>query len=113
MTACTLAPARLLLLGVFALACTKEDRSPPLGPSFSLDADPTLTGAVLGPDGSNVCNTLDPLLGPSARMVVRPINPATGSFAGFQPLFCDANAFSFSLAPGNYLLRTQLPTGIR
>ncbi len=109
MTACTLAPARLLLLGVFALACTKEDRSPPLGPSFSLDADPTLTGAVLGPDGSNVCNTLDPLLGPSARMVVRPINPATGSFAGFQPLFCDANAFSFSLAPGNYLLRTQLP----
>ena len=77
MTVCNVARARLLLLGAFALACTNADRGLPLAPSFSLGGDPMLTGAVLGPDGSSICNFL-----PTGSVVrVRPIDPAAGAFA--------------------------------
>src|SRR6266508_4616142 len=110
MMACNMARARLILVGALALACTRDERNPlAVPPSFTLGVDPVVSGVVLGPDGSNVCNTLDVLLGPGAPVVVRPIDLAAGAFAGFQVLGCPSNAFSFDLFPGNYLLRAQLP----
>src|SRR2546426_5872473 len=106
MTVCNVARARLLLLGAFALACTNADRGLPLAPSFSLGGDPMLTGAVLGPDGSSICNFL-----PTGSVVrVRPIDPAAGAFAApVQLPTCPVNTYAFTVAPGSYLLRAILP----
>ena len=106
MKACNTVRARLLLLGAFALACTSDDRSLPVAPlSYSLEGDPTWSGAVLGPDASSICNFI-----PAGTVVrVRPIDPAAGDFAANVQLLCPANTFAFSLAPGSYLLRAILP----
>ena len=106
--ACNMARARLLLLGVFALACTTEDRSPPLAPSFSLGADPVVSGALLGPDGMNICNTIG-----SGTMLVRLLNPnfPTGpAFLGAQNPMCPTNSYSFTADAGTARVRVQLPT---
>jgi hypothetical protein len=106
MAACTVVRARLLLLGVFALACSRDDRNVPLAPpSYSLQGDPTWSGAVLGPDGSSICNFI-----PGGEVVrLRPINPATGTFGAGPQVLCPGNTFAFSLAPGSYLVRAVLP----
>jgi len=112
MIARDVARACLVLLGVFALACTNNDRNLPLAPSFSLGGDPLLTGAVLGPDGtSSICNSLPDPFGSVLR--VRPIDPAAGDFAApVQLVRCSVgNTFTFNnLAPGSYLLRAILPS---
>src|SRR2546425_8818141 len=106
MMACNMVRARLLLVGAFVLACTSDDRSLPVAPlSYSLEGDPTWSGAVLGPDASSICNFI-----PAGTVVrVRPIDPAAGDFAANVQLLCPANTFAFSLAPGSYLLRAILP----
>ena len=109
MTARMVARARLVLLGALALACTRDNPNPPLAPSFSLSSDPMLTGQLLGPDGSsNLCGFI-----PAGSPVrVRPIDLATQAFgAPVNVLTCPANAFAFSVAPGNFLVRTILPPG--
>jgi len=109
MTARTVARARLVLLGALALACTRDDPNPPLAPSFSLSSDPMLTGQLFGPDGSsNLCGFI-----PAGSQVrVRPIDLAAQDFgAAVNILTCPTNAFSFSVAPGSYLVRTILPPG--
>src|SRR2546426_984192 len=106
MMACNMVRARLLLVGAFVLACTSDDRSLPVAPlSYSLEGDPTWSGAVLGPDASSICNFI-----PAGTVVrVRPIDPAAGGFAADVQLLFPPTTFAFSLAPGSYLLRAILP----
>lgn len=94
------------LLVTLSLACT-SDRKPLVGPvtaSVSAASQQLVTGAVLGPDGSNICASL----APDAFVLVRPIEPA-GPVHPNIFLFCPDNQFSVSLSAGNYLLRAALP----
>jgi len=105
MTARNVVRASLRLVGALVLACTRDDRSLLLAPSYSLEGDPTWSGAVLGPDASSICSFI-----PAGSVVrLRPIDPAAGDFAAPVQLLCPANTFAFSLAPGSYLLRAILP----
>ena len=94
----------LALVAVLA-ACGEDRRAVPVGPpAFDVTSPAFINGSVLGPSG-NVCDSL-PF---GAPLIVRPIDLATQSFAGFQLQFCPANTYSFFVAPGTYLLRAQLP----
>src|SRR6266705_3236483 len=96
---------RLLFLSVLIVACAPDAKSP-LAPSFSTTADPTVSGAVLGPDGvSNICSSLPA----SAVVRVQAINLATQGFgAPTQFLACPSNAYTFNLLSSDYLIRTVL-----
>lgn len=104
----TMARAPLVLLGALALACTSDAPKSPLAPSLSVTSDPVVSGAVLGPDGNNICASLPDPDGSVYR--IRPIDPAAGAFAApVQVLTCPANSFSFNVGTGRYLLRAILP----
>src|SRR2546428_11764858 len=99
MMACNMVRARLLLVGAFVLACTSDDRSLPVAPlSYSLEGDPTWSGAVLGPDASSICNFI-----PAGTVVrVRPIDPAAGEFRPDAQLLFPAETLAFNPAPGGH-----------
>ncbi|HYU29319.1 MAG TPA: hypothetical protein VEK83_09845 [Gemmatimonadales bacterium] len=89
-------------------ACSSTDRPAPAGPSFDVMSNPVLSGSVLGPDGGNICNSLPG----GGRIQINVINMgAFGAPAGAQFFFCPQNTFTFSLAPGTYLVRARLPFG--
>jgi hypothetical protein len=94
-------------LCISALAgCSVADRPSPAAPSFDVLTTAVLSGSVLGPDGSNVCN----LLPTGGRLQINVINMgAFGAPAGAQFFFCPQNTFAFSLPQGSYLLRARLP----
>ena len=105
----TLGWVGVLLCGAFAAACTPDQPHSgiPLAPSLSAaDADPLVTGAILGPDGSNICSSLSDPFG--SLLLVRPIEPGGAIFPNVF-VFCPDNTFSFSLPPGEYFVRATLP----
>jgi len=83
-------------------ACANEPQAPTyVPPLFSHGGpEPHILGAVLGPDGSSICNFLPP----SSR--VRANTVPTG---GAQNLTCPANEFSIPVAAGAYRIRVQMP----
>ena len=89
------------------LACTDDGReSRPLAPpSFDLTAVYSVSGNILGPDGTSICNAVPP----GSLLLVRLINPATGGFGAVQNVSCPANSYTVFVAPASYLLRVQLP----
>jgi hypothetical protein len=104
----TLGWVGILLCGALAPACTPDQPHSgiPLAPSVTADVDPLITGAVLGPDGANICNSLSEPFG--AVVVVRPII-VDGPVQPNQFVFCPDNTFSFGLPPGNHFVRAALP----
>ena len=89
------------------VACSTETNPLPVGPpAFDVASTAVLSGSVLGPDGTNICNSL-----PSGgRIQINAINMgAFGAPAGTQSFFCPQNTFAFSLQQGSYLLRARLP----
>lgn len=103
----TLRPLCYLALCLSALAgCSVADRPSPAAPSFDVLTTAVLSGSVLGPDGSNICNSLPT----GGRLQINVINMgAFGAPAGAQFFFCPQNTFAFSLQQGTYLLRARLP----
>ena len=99
-------PALAPVLVVLSFACTADPRpsTPTAPPSLNAAASGTITGRVLGPAGS-ICATLPA----GARLLIRPVNLATQAFAGTQTLFCPADAYTFFVPDGTYLLRLELP----
>jgi hypothetical protein len=90
-----------------AAACGAPDEpGAPLGLSLAHLPGHGVTGAVLGPDGSSVCNFI-----PAGSTVqLRVLNPTPPpSFLGAQDVTCPANGFSIPLNPGTYRIRVQLP----
>jgi hypothetical protein len=99
---------RLFLLGALVVACSPDPQrsAGPLSPDLTASATPLITGAVLGPDGSNICSSFsDPF---NALVVVRPIQVG-GEVLPNQFLFCPENSFAINLESGNYVLRAALP----
>lgn len=89
-----------------AIAACRLDRPVPSAPSFDVASTAVLSGSVLGPDGTNICNSLPG----GGRIQINAINMgAFGAPAGTQFFFCPQNTFAFSLQPGTYLLRARLP----
>lgn len=103
----SLRPAMALTLALI-LACTDGSRTGSLAPRGDLvDGGGTISGQLLGPDGTNLCNFIPD----GSGLVVRVLNPppAAPSFAGSQFLGCPDNAFSIPVAAGTYLMRVTLP----
>jgi hypothetical protein len=100
----------VVLFATLALACSKDDD--PVGPSSSVRSAPSLiSGRVLGPDGTNICNTVG-----SGTLFLRLLNPdfTVGGGKGFlaaQDITCPDNRYSLSAGTGTTYLRVQLPTG--
>lgn len=103
-TACL--QAGLLLVA----ACTGRDNTPVAPPSFdATSSTPTISGRILGPDGTSICNSL-----PAAALVrLRVIDPVNATldtpFAGAQNLTCPVSAYAIPVAPGTYVIRVQIP----
>jgi hypothetical protein len=81
----------VVLFATLALACSKDDD--PVGPSSSVRSAPSLiSGRVLGPDGTNICNTVG-----SGTLFLRLLNPdfTVGGGNGFlaaQDITCPSDA---------------------
>ena len=99
------------LLVALALASCTDERRPPLVPTAAVNgATHTVSGNVLGPDGTSIC---DVLWGgaPVLVRVIDPVNATSGTpFAGSQDLTCPADAYAIDVVPGTYRLRVQLPS---
>jgi hypothetical protein len=67
-----------------------------------------ITGRIFGPDGRNICRTID-----EGTMLVYLINPeANGTnpdFFGVQEVTCPENGFALSQDPADVFLRVELP----
>ena len=99
----------LSALAVFAAACWTQDRLPLEPSARSTLANIELSelrGAVLGPDGTNVCRTVT-----GQTMIVHAI-PQSFELPFPEPLVltCPENRFAFQVEPGEYRLRAEFFT---
>jgi hypothetical protein len=99
----------LTALVIFAVACGTQDRLPTESSSRSTLANVELSelrGAVLGPDGRNVCRTVT-----GQTFVVHAI-PQSFELPFPDPivLTCPENRFAFQVEPGEYRLRAEFFT---
>ncbi len=96
-----------LVAGSLFAACTDNlVKSSPLAPRFDVLPSQTVSGSVLGPDGSSVCNFVPP----GEELVVRLIDlPNAQGSVPPEFLFCPANNYAIAAPPGTYLVRAQLP----
>jgi hypothetical protein len=95
-----------MVLASIPAACNDQPTSPRSSPAFQLAATNTISGAVLGPDATSICNFIPE----GSLVVVRAIDPVAGVFAGRADLLCpEENRFAIGLEAGMYLLRVTLP----
>jgi len=100
---------RLARLGVGVLlvaACAGRDDTSPVAPSFDVASTThTISGQVLGPDGTSICNTL-----PGVPVTVDAIDPVSGFFTS-QGGLCAAtgNGYSIAVPVGTYRVRVRGP----
>ncbi|UCF21536.1 MAG: hypothetical protein JSU87_09180, partial [Gemmatimonadota bacterium] len=100
-----------LAVAALLVGCFDEQREPlPVAPPSTLEATIyTISGQVLGPDGSTICDFVPD----GATVFLRVIDPATATpgapFAGGQNLTCPVNSFAIAVAPGTYRLRVEMP----
>ena len=94
---------------VLLAACTARDRAvAPTGPSFDVSGSRTVSGSVLGPDGSSICATL----GDGALVRVRAL---AESDHGWFPaaaqvwLTCPDNSFALDVPAALVYLMVNLP----
>lgn len=99
----------LMIVAALCLGCARDDA--PTGPSAAARSSARLvTGRILGPDGSNICNTVG-----AGTLSVRLLNPgfAIGSgdaFLAAQDIACPDNRYSVPSPAGTAFLRVELPT---
>jgi hypothetical protein len=101
-------PAATLLLAALWLGCARDETGMTEPSSQSPAGLREITGRILGPDGRNICRTIE-----EGTMLVNLINP---EFDGTNPLFfetqevtCPDNSFALSQDPANVFLRVELP----
>ena len=87
-------------------ACSEQSNDPwsAVSPASELHSGvPDITGAVLGPDGTSVCN----LVPEGTAITVRAIEVNTLAFGGFADVICPDPAYIIPVAAGSYFLRAQ------
>jgi hypothetical protein len=98
------------VLGVLLAACSSDPGVAPVPPGISNGlVSHTVSGNILGPDGTNLCNTTS-----GVTMVARLLNanfPPGQPFLAQQTIACPANRYSFSADAGTARISLQLPTG--
>lgn len=99
-------PMSCLAVAVLVVGACAGERGPlPVdAPTFDVRAASVVSGRVLGPDG-NICNSLPA----GSRVIVIAIDAGGRPVPGAQQLDCPTNTFAFSLNPGSYRFRAQLP----
>lgn len=96
-----------LVLTTAGLAACSEDPSAPAKLSADVTtATPSIAGAVLGPDGTSICNFLAPGGGVRVRFVTWP----EGLLASQTQVTCPENRFNHTVTAGAYVLRTTFLT---
>lgn len=96
-----------VLLVALCLACSND--SPVAPSSLARTAPRAITGRVLGPDGTNICNTVG-----TGTLLLRLLNPdfvlGSGSgFLGTQDIACPDNRYSLPAPAGTAHLRVEVP----
>ena len=96
--------ATLALLTAALAAC--NDAAPPVAPRFDATTGGSISGAVLGPDGTSLCHALPD----GATFRVQALNPppAPVAIAGGQIVTCPDSVYAFPVTSGSYLLRVTL-----
>jgi hypothetical protein len=100
-----------LLLCLTWLGCAKDDPNVTEPTSQSLAALRTITGRILGPDGRNICRTIQQ--GTEDVMLVELLNPdfngGNEPFLGLQEVTCPDNSYSLEQDAAHAFLRVELP----
>lgn len=98
----SVAAAAGLLLG-----CNSGDKSPTSPALLSANlVQSQVSGAVLGPDGTSICN----FLAPGSVVTVRSVPLATNTIIGpSQNVACPGNTYSVPIDTGSYRMRVTLP----
>lgn len=92
-----------------ALGCREESEAPMApesGPSLSHTGTPDITGRILGPDGTGICNSVPE--GTALRVAV--IDGVNQVLAGFQDITCPEAGYVVPVPPGTYFIRAQFLT---
>jgi hypothetical protein len=102
-------PARMAcgFVSLLCLACARDDN--PVDPSLARGDPRAISGRVLGPDGSNICNTVG-----SGSLLLRLLNPdftpgSGNGFLGQQDITCPDNRYSLPAPAGTAHLRVEVP----
>jgi hypothetical protein len=99
----------LLALAITAVACGTEDRLP-LEPTSratsSATEDPDITGAILGPDGTSICNSVPA----GSVFLVYAIDAVNLFIPNVQEVACPEFTYSIAVDPGSYFIRVEFLT---
>ncbi|HEY9505366.1 MAG TPA: hypothetical protein VIQ27_05320 [Gemmatimonadales bacterium] len=93
-----------LLLAATWLGCARDETGMTEPSSQPPAALREITGRILGPDGRNICRTIE-----EGTMLVYLIDNALSDFFGIQEVTCPENSFSLSQDPADVFLRTEMP----
>jgi hypothetical protein len=101
--------AWLVALVLSAAACGDDSREP-LAPAPSPTASQTeqaeITGSILGPDGTSICNSVPA----GTEFSVHVLDPVNVVVAALQDVACPANTYAIPVDPGSYFVRAEFLT---
>ena len=93
-------------MALVVTACNEQSNDPLSAVSATSELHfgvPDITGAVLGPDGTSVCNFVPE----GTAITVRAIEVSTLAFGGFADVICPDPTYVMPVAAGSYFLRAQ------
>jgi hypothetical protein len=99
----------LLALAITAVACGTEDRlplEPPSRPTPSHTGIPDITGVILGPDGTSICNSVPA----GSAFSVHALDAVNFFVAAFQDVTCPDVTYAIPVEPGSYFVRAEFIT---
>jgi hypothetical protein len=109
MTARGCTRAGLAALVLWVGACSDDSRdplAPPSGPSASHTGIPDITGAILGPDGTSICNSVPA----GSAFSVHALDAVNLFVAAFQDVTCPEFTYAIPVEPGSYFVRAEFIT---
>jgi hypothetical protein len=101
--------AWLVALVLSAAACGDDSREPLAhapGPTASQTEQAEITGSILGPDGTSICNSVPA----GTEFSVHVLDPVNVVVAALQDVACPANTYAIPVDPGSYFVRAEFLT---
>jgi len=99
------------LIGALALAAacsddSREQLAPASGPTGSQTELPEITGSILGPDGTSICNSVPA----GSAFSVHALDAVNLFVAAFQGVTCPEFTYAIPVEPGSYFVRAEFIT---